>query len=81
MSPHIPFNDKSKRFSREDFPFDKGAQRLHLPGRQGFDDDRQAGQRWGDTLLPTRGARVPRLSLQTAVLSEGAGAQNPAQPL
>ena len=25
MSPHIPVNDKSKRFSREDFPFDKGA--------------------------------------------------------
>jgi transposase-like protein DUF772 len=43
-------------------PLRQRAQRLYLPGRQGFDDDRQAGQRWGDPLLPTQGARLPRLS-------------------
>lgn len=85
ITPHIPVNDKSKRedgtFSREDLRLRQRAQRLHLPGRQGFDDDRQARQRWRDTLLPAQGTRLPRLPSQTAVLSEGAGAQNPTQPL
>jgi hypothetical protein len=81
ITPHIPVNDKSKRedgtFSREDFPFDK-ERNVYICPAVGFDDDRQAGQRWGDTLLPAQGTRLPRLPAQTAVLSEGAGAQNPA---
>ena len=49
IAPHIPVIDKSKRedgtFSREDFTFDKEAQRLHLPGVQSPHHDRQGHER------------------------------------
>jgi len=52
-----------------------------MPGQQGSDKHGQNSDRWRDALLLDQGTRLPRLSYQTAVLSEGAGAQNPAQHL
>jgi putative tryptophan/tyrosine transport system substrate-binding protein len=37
----------------------QGAQRLHLPGRQGSHHDWQGGHRWGDTVLPGHDTRLP----------------------
>ena len=48
IAPHIPVIDKSRRedgtFSRDDFTFDKTAQRVHLPRWQDPHDDGQVGQ-------------------------------------
>ena len=85
IAPHIPVIDKSKRedgtFSREDFTFDKERNVYICPAGKTLHDDRQAGQRWGDTLLPREHVRLSRLPAQAAMLPEGAVAQNPAQHL
>ena len=85
ITPHIPVNDKSKRedgtFSREDFVFDKERNVYICPASKVLTTTGRARQRWRDNLLPTQGTRLPQLPSQTAVLSEGVGAQNPTQPL
>ena len=56
--------DKSKRedgtFSREDFTFDKDAQRLHLPGGQASDHDRHVCMTERRCLLSRQHARLRR---------------------
>ena len=84
IAPHIPVNDKSKRedgtFCREDFPFDKERNVYICPtGKVLTTTGKLASD--GETLYYRPGTRLPRLPPQTAVLSEGAGAQNPAQRL
>jgi transposase len=85
IAPHIPVADKSKArgwdLQSGGLRIRQGAQRLHLSGRQGSHHDWQGGHRWGDTVLPGQDTRLPQLSPQGAVLSEGAVAQNSAQHL
>ena len=85
IAPHIPVVDKSKRedgtLQSGRLQLRQGAQRLHLPGRQGSHHDWQGGHRWGDTVLPGQDTRLPQLPAQVTVLSEGAVAQNSAEHL
>ncbi len=84
IAPHIPVIDKSKRedgtFSREDFTFYKEGNVYICPA---FNTLTTTGKIMNDDmlLLPSQHARLRGVRLQDEMLSEGAGAQDPAQHL
>jgi len=77
IEPHIPVIDKSRRedgtFSRADFAFDKGTQRLCLPEQQAAAHNWNRARRLCTSLSCLQG-RLRCLRVQDAVLSQHADA-------
>jgi Transposase DDE domain len=82
IAPHIPVIDKSKRedgtFSREEFTFDKERDSYTCPAGKTLTTTRKVVN---DDQLLYRASKLRGMPVQDAVLSKGAGAQDPAQHL